>query len=919
MVPRMLNKVLLFCLLTFISLFSYSANIVINPITGFSDNTATSAIGGNPGLTLGVQRLNTFQKAADILETFLNIKIDIKVDAAFSGLACSSGSAILGSAGATGGTWNFPNAPIANTIYPIALANNLANSDTNSITAEISATFNASMDNNANCLNGVNWYYGYDDPATAGAQYSNDMSFLSVAIHEILHGLGVSSWVLSNGALNAGLMDAYSTNLYDQSTSKNWGSMSNSERLNSMTNTNNLVWSGANVNNSSAASALTNGLNSGKVEMYAPSPYESGSSVSHFSKDATPNEIMEPSYTEFLTTPGMATQLLQDMGWAQVSAPANNAPVLTSIGAQTTTEDSTKIINLAAADADGDPVTYSASSNNSSVTTSISGNNLALTPAANYFGSVSITVNVSDGTDSDSETFVFTVNAINDAPIFTNNDSVTTLYGDALVHTLSASDADFDDLSFDLISYDTSQITASLTGTTLTLQAINNFTGNCSIQVSVSDGTVSVQKTIYITIFDDFSLTSNAATLTSDTALTITNNNFNFSLNGGDDNYSINVTFNGKNVTQDLLTSLENSYQLGMPSSGAFAGEYKITITDSHGESADFTIKRPLRITTNINQLIAASNRQEIYIEGAPAGSIVDLHINQGADLVSMQVNNVNISQVITPDNATNFNRTTISLVVNDVTENKAINISADSVVLPTGSIDLTSLAFHNLALKIHDLSTSANININDDRFPIWGLPTELTMNKPAELILSLPNDQATPLIINAEGYHTKTLTIDAELDQLEVTLELLENPTTISGNITTSSLDFVATHPLVQLISDDESVIPAKLTNISSKSVSYSVTMNKETFTAKLLRVTQGENVQEVYLLNNQSDSIINVHIEAPLVIDVDTQQDEAQQDSLSNNEEPIIVSAASAGSSLLLLLSLACLIKLRIRKIHR
>ena len=284
-----------------------------------------------------------------------------------------------------------------------------------------------------------------------------------------------------------------------------------------------------------------------------------------------------------------------------------------------------------------------------------------------------------------------------------------------------------------------------------------------------------------------------------------------------------------------------------------------------------------------------------------------------------MQVNNVNISQVITPDNATNFNRTTISLVVNDVTENKAINISADSVVLPTGSIDLTSLAFHNLALKIHDLSTSANININDDRFPIWGLPTELTMNKPAELILSLPNDQATPLIINAEGYHTKTLAIDTELDQLEVTLELLENPTTISGNITTSSLDFVATHPLVQLISDDESVIPAKLTNISSKSVSYSVTMNKETFTAKLLRVIQGENVQEVYLLNNQSDSIINVHIEAPFVIDVDTQQDEAQQDSLSNNEEPIIVSAASAGSSLLLLLSLACLIKLRIRKIHR
>jgi hypothetical protein len=77
-------------------------------------------------------------------------------------LACTAGSGVLGSAGATGGLINSANAPLANKIYPIALANNLTLSDFNAALAEISATFNANIDNNTNCLNGVDWYYGYE-------------------------------------------------------------------------------------------------------------------------------------------------------------------------------------------------------------------------------------------------------------------------------------------------------------------------------------------------------------------------------------------------------------------------------------------------------------------------------------------------------------------------------------------------------------------------------------------------------------------------------------------------------------------------------------------------------------------------------------------------------------------------------------
>lgn len=1008
---NMLNKIFLFCVLTFSSFFSYSANVVINPITGFSDNTVTSSIGGNPGLTLGAQRLNTFQKAADILETFLDIQINVTVDASFSVLACSAGSAVLGSAGATTGTWNFANAPLANTIYPIALANNLANSDLNAATAEISATFNASIDNNANCLNGVDWYYGYDDPVTAGAQYTNDTSFLSVVIHEILHGLGVSSWVLSNGALNAGLMDSYSANLYDQSTSKSWAAMSDNERLSSMTNSNNLVWTGSNVNSSSAASALTNGINGGKVEMYAPSPYESGSSVSHFSKDATPNEIMEPSYTEFLTTPGMATQLLQDIGWAV--AVANNAPVLAAIGALSSVEDNNKVVTLSATDADSNPTTFSASSDNGSVTASISGTTLTLTPAANYFGNANITVTVNDGSGAgnatDTEVLVYTVTsdndlplftssasgstqygdtlavslsatdietvnssigfslvssntseitastsgstltlipvnnytgdttltlratdgnsgstdqsytltitaAVNDAPVFTSGNSLTTLYGNNIGHSLTATDADLDGLNFNLTAHNAAQVNASLTGSTLTLQAINNFTGSTSIEVSVFDGNITVPQTINLIVYPDFSLASTDGSLSQGASLAISNSTFEFTLGGGDSSHSVEVVFDGQTATSDLLTLSTGSYSLAMPESGAFAGDYTITITDGNGESANFIIQRPLRVTTNINQLIAASTTQEMYIEGAPASSILDLHITQGAGLVNLKIDNAIITQVAAPDDANSYNRAVVTLDINDSSQINSINISADSSTLPAGTVSLTTLPFHDVELTVNNASgegISASIAINDDRFAIWGLNQQAMTNNSGALTLALPKDQTTSIALTAENHQAQTVEIGTLLDQLTVVLELLENPMTVSGSITTSTLDFINEEPVVTLSDQDGATILAEISVISSGSVNYSVTINKLAFSTDKLTIAHGDITQEIRLLNNQIDSIINVHIDALQAIPRDIPSSD-----IPNSEEPVIETSSAGGNSYALILCLLLLINYRKRK---
>ena len=53
--------------------------------------------------------------------------------------------------------------------------------------------------------------------------------------------------------------------------------------------------------------------------MYAPAEPEEGSSVSHWSDDLFPNELMEAFFTQPIHDVGLAAEALRDIGW---SAPA---------------------------------------------------------------------------------------------------------------------------------------------------------------------------------------------------------------------------------------------------------------------------------------------------------------------------------------------------------------------------------------------------------------------------------------------------------------------------------------------------------------------------------------------------------------------------------------------------------------------
>ncbi|MFL6281720.1 MAG: PA domain-containing protein [Pyrinomonadaceae bacterium] len=208
---------------------------------GFNDTTAATPVGGNNGTTLGQQRLNAFQAAADKWGATLDSPITITIRAQWAAQTCTATSAVLGSAGAIGIYRDFTGAPFAGTWYNESLTSKLFGADPNPAQPEINATFNINL-GQPGCLTGTFFYLGLD------GNHGTNIDLVTVLTHEFGHGLGFQTFGNSQtGAQNSGFPSIYDRFLMDLTTGKSWLQMTNAERAASAIKAHKLAWNGPQV------------------------------------------------------------------------------------------------------------------------------------------------------------------------------------------------------------------------------------------------------------------------------------------------------------------------------------------------------------------------------------------------------------------------------------------------------------------------------------------------------------------------------------------------------------------------------------------------------------------------------------------------------------------------------------------------
>ena len=230
-----------------------SATLVVNNAdpagAGFNDPTPVQPVGGNPGTTLGAQRLAVFEEAARLWGPELDSDATITILANFQPLTCDATSGVLGRAyspvvyasGTSGIAF-----PEQNTWYTAAETERfagralLSGTGTTPDNYEIVANFNSSI-GTPDCLGGMDWYYGFD------GNHGQKLNLLSVVLHEFGHGLGFSSFVDPTTGQNLnGQTDIWSRFLYDEGSGKHWVDLDDNGRKASVTS-NALAWDGPTV------------------------------------------------------------------------------------------------------------------------------------------------------------------------------------------------------------------------------------------------------------------------------------------------------------------------------------------------------------------------------------------------------------------------------------------------------------------------------------------------------------------------------------------------------------------------------------------------------------------------------------------------------------------------------------------------
>ncbi|HDM8187498.1 TPA: tandem-95 repeat protein, partial [Vibrio harveyi] len=224
----------------------------------------------------------------------------------------------------------------------------------------------------------------------------------------------------------------------------------------------------------------------------------------------------------------LADLILNAANSDNTSPAINPRPPVAEDDSVLTDEDASVSIDVLANDQDADSDSLSIESATVPAeqgTVEIIDGKLIFTPAEDFNGEATVTYVVTDGALTDEATVTVTVNPINDAPVAVN-DTVTTDEDTAVTIDVLANDSDpeNDTLTITAASVPTEQGTVAIVDGKLVFTPAENFNGDATISYTISDGQLTDDATVAVTInpVNDAPVAVNDAVSTDeDTAVTI--------------------------------------------------------------------------------------------------------------------------------------------------------------------------------------------------------------------------------------------------------------------------------------------------------------------------------------------------------------------------------------------------------------
>ena len=454
---------------------------------------------------------------------------------------------------------------------------------------------------------------------------------------------------------------------------------------------------------------------------------------------------------------------------------ANDAPAITeTTAAITTDEDTSGTVTLNATDIDGDTINWSVGSAATNGVATVSGTGssqvVSYEPNADFNGSDSFIVSITDGSLTDTITVDVTVNAANDAPVITSTAITSATEGEVYTYTATATDAENDTLIWSLTTAPSGMNIDSATGVITWTPGNGAISENVVVEVTDSVATTTQSFTITIGAVNDAPVitegTTAALSTDEDTAGTVTLNAtdadsaiLNWSVSSPASNGSATVTGSGLSKTVSYTPNAN------------FNGTDSFVVTVSDGSASD---------TITVNVSVAPIADAPVITEGETSAQSTDEDTAKTFAL-----------------NATDVDGSTITWIIGSAATNGTASVSGNGA---SNTVNYTPNTNFNG-------TDSFVVQVSDG-----ALTDTITVTMTVNAVNDMPVITSTAITTATEGQVYSYVPAATDVDGDTLTWSLgASAPATMSVNPTTGELSWTPingdTSATIQLFASDETL----------------------------------------------------------------------------------------------------------------